>query len=259
MSSKLCPKCGKRYPSNYRSCPYCEEERRGRRTRSSSIPEQIMDFIQQFGERIFLVSSVVFIMIAILGILLSRCSSPDTPPTDTTKDPADQQQTDQVPEEPVVEPLTISQTTLDLLVGDPASLTASGGTGDPVWTSSEPSVATVTDGNITTVAAGTTVITVTVGMESRSCTVNVTAPEPQVEVYLNRDDFTLRAADPAVQMKVKIVGSRLDYEGTVVWASNDVNIVTVSETGLVQRAGRGTTTITATVGSQVVECIVRCP
>lgn len=43
----------------------------------------------------------------------------------------------------------------------------------------------------------------------------------------------------------------------VVWASNDPNVATISETGLVTRAGKGHTTITATVGGVTMECIVR--
>lgn len=258
MSSKQCPKCGRQYPASYRSCPYCAGGERGRRTRPSTLPEQIVDFIRQYGERIFLVSSVVFIMIAILGILLSRCSAPAEQPADDTK-PSDQQQAQPDDTIPEPDPLLISKTSLDILTGETASLTITGGTGTPVWASSDEAVATVSAGTVTALAAGTTTISVTCGTEKVICTVTVTAPEPEVEVYLNRTDFTLRASDPPVQMKVKIVGSKKDYEGTVTWASNDVTVVTISDSGLVQRVGRGTTTVTATVGSQTVECIVRVP
>ena len=76
-------------------------------------------------------------------------------------------------------------------------------------------------------------------------------------LYLNHSDFTIRQGDPAVQMKVKLKESKEVYEGAVVWASANSQVVTISETGLVERVGKGTTTISATVDGQVLECIVR--
>ena len=77
-----------------------------------------------------------------------------------------------------------------------------------------------------------------------------------MEVYLNRTDFTLRSGENEFQMKVKVKETRKDYEGEVKWASADAAVVTVSETGLVKRAGRGSTVISATIGEKVLECIV---
>ena len=69
----------------------------------------------------------------------------------------------------------------------------------------------------------------------------------------------MRSGDPAVQMKVRIKGTKEAYGGDVVWASQDPAVVSVSDTGLVERVGRGTTVITASAGGQILECIVRVP
>lgn len=256
MSTKQCPKCGRQYASSYRSCPYCD--RRGKRSRQPTFPELVTDFIRQHGERIFLVSSCVFILIAILGVLLTRCSKEDEKPKEDEKLPQQEVQQPEDPPEPAALPLTISQSSAALLVGETASLTISGGTGTPVWASSDPNVASVSGGTVTAAAAGTATITVTCGTEKAACTVTVTVPEPEVEVYLNRTDFTIRRQDgDTFQMQVKVKETRKLYEGTVAWTSADPSVVTVSETGLVTRVGRGNTVITATIGSKTLECIVR--
>jgi len=184
-------------------------------------------------------------------MLLTRCAK-DPEPADDVKTPPQEEQ-----EPPAAEPMALSKTVLSLFVGETAELSVTGGSGDAVWASSDETVAGVAGGVVTAKAAGTATITASCGTDRVSCAVTVTEKEPDVEVYLNRTDFTLRPGDPAFQMKVKVKETKKDYEGTVVWSSADPNVVTVSETGLVERAGRGSTTVTATVGGKILECIVR--
>ena len=54
-----------------------------------------------------------------------------------------------------------------------------------------------------------------------------------------------------VQLKVK------GTDSPAVWSSANTAVATVSESGLVKWAGKGTTTVTATVDGQTLECIVR--
>ena len=68
---------------------------------------------------------------------------------------------------------------------------------------------------------------------------------------LNKTDFTFWSKDPDVTLKVK------GTESPVTWASANTSVATVNESGVVKWAGKGTTTITATVDGQVLECIVR--
>lgn len=254
MSGKRCAKCGKIYPSSYRSCPYCSGGRGGRRPPDNLI-DQAAEFLREHGERIFLVCTAVFLVIAILGMIFARRSGAEPKPEDDRK-PPEQQDGVQEPEPPA-EPLALSKSAISLFVGDSETLTASGGTGEPVWASSDETVAAVAGGAVTAKAAGTATITVSCGLEKAVCAVTVTEKAPDVEVYLNRTDFTLRPGEKEFQMKVKVKETRKEYEGDVKWASADVSVATVSETGLVERVGRGTTVVSAAIGEKVLECIVR--
>lgn len=253
--SKRCPRCGREYPDSYRSCPYCSS--RGRRSQPTGLPEQIVDFIQRYGERIFLVSSVVFIAIALVGVLLTKCSAGEVKPEQEDPKPVETDTQPEEPEEPE-EPLAMSQPAAALLVGETVTLSVTGADSAPVWSSSDEAIATVTDGTVTAKSAGSVTITAVCGLKKVFCTVTVAIPEPTVELYLNRKDFTIRPSDaPTFQMKVKVKETRKDYDGIVVWASADTSVVTISETGLVTKVGKGNTVVTATMGSKVLECIVR--
>ena len=108
-------------------------------------------------------------------------------------------------------------------------------------------------GSVTGKSGGTATITATSGEESVSCTVTVTG-DPWVSsanLSLNKTDFTFGSGDTPVTLRVK------GTESPVTWASANTSVATVSESGVVKWAGKGTTTITATVDGQVLECIVR--
>ena len=231
MASRQCSRCGRRYPSSYQRCPYCAGQRRdGQRRRPASLPEQVFAFLRQNNSRIFVGGAAFFLCVAILGMLLTQCGKPKEPEEDPP-----------VRTEQPVKPLGISRTAATLAVGETVTLSAFGGFDTLVWSTSDKTIATT-------------------GGEAVSCTVTVEAPPPvsQPELSLNRSDFTIRPGDSKTfQMKVRIKGTKEDYTGEVVWASQDPAVATVNETGLVERAGRGMTVITATAGGQVMECIVR--
>ena len=152
MSNKRCPRCGKTYPSSYRTCPYCSGQngRNSRRRRSApETPlEQIAVLLQENGERIFLACTALFLVIAVFGAVLTQCSSRQDPaPTpDNSAQPPEEENN-----EPLTEPLAISNPTLALFVDEHAALSVTGGPEDTVnvWTSSDPSVASVEDGIVT--------------------------------------------------------------------------------------------------------------
>lgn len=254
MSSRQCPQCGRRYPSSYQKCPYCSGEGRSRRNRPADPLSRIVAVFQQNGSRIFLGTCTLFLCIACLGAILTRCSEGKTPEQDA---PAIQ-----APVLPPPEPLSLSQAAATVTAGETVTLHISGGFDTLIWTTSDAAVATVNNGVVTGVAAGSATVTASTGVESVSCEVTVeepAAPVSQFELALNHTDFTIRAGGDPVQMKVRIKGTRDIYEGEVVWTSQDVNVATISDTGLVERAGRGTTTITAYADGQILECIVRAP
>ena len=151
------------------------------------------------------------------------------------------------------EPLTLSQNAITIPAGETARITAAGGRGEIVWTSSNEEIATVKDGSVTGIAGGTVTITATSGEETVTCTVTITG-DPWVstaELSLNYTDFTLREGDPPVQMKVK------GTDSIVTWYSSNPNVASVDSSGIVRRVGKGNCTITAEVDGQTLTCIVR--
>ena len=252
MSVRRCPRCGRQFPSTYQQCPYCSRRRRGKRSQPAGRVDQVLAILRQNGSQIFVGGAAFFLCVALLGIILTQCSKPKPSDDDAqTKDPV-QTQT-------VWKPLALSPGTATISVGESVTLSPSGSFDTLIWTCSNEAVVSVHNGRVTGKAAGVATVTASTGIESVSCTVTVEEPEPvsHVDLALNHTDFTIRSGEPAVQMKVRLKGTREVYDGEVVWASQDVSVVTVSETGLVTRVGRGTTTVTATADGQVLECIVR--
>lgn len=161
-------------------------------------------------------------------------------------------------------PLTLSQTDITIPAGETGRLTASGGSGEITWSSSNPEIASVDGGSVTGKAGGTVTITAVSGEEAATCQVKVEGDpwvDPNPSTYrLSKDDFTLSSSETTWQMKVKKDDGKWEIMGPdqgVTWASNNTGIATISETGLVTRAGKGTTQITATINGVTLECIVR--
>jgi len=158
-----------------------------------------------------------------------------------------------VPPQTETTPLVLDQTSITIPSGETARITATGGSGEIVWTSSNDEIATVSGGSVTGVAGGTVTITATTGDESVTCTVTVTG-DPWVspaQLSLNRTDFTLSEKYPSFQMKVN------GTDSPVTWSSSNVNVATVDSNGVVKRVGKGNATITAQVDGQTLTCIVR--
>ena len=138
------------------------------------------------------------------------------------------------------------------------TLKASGGSGTYTWSSKDPSVATVSDsGQVTGVGNGTTEVTVTDGYTTATCIVRIkgitsgsTTPSTSTALKLNREDMTMPAGT-SFQLKVSGTSS------AVTWSIADPSIATISSDGTVQFLKKGTTTATAAVDGQTLQCIVR--
>ena len=94
--------------------------------------------------------------------------------------------------------VTLDKKTLKLMVGETATLTATVKPDDATdktvtWSSLDPKVATVKDGVVTAVKAGTAKITAKAGDKTATCTVTVTAAttiDPTFEdVYGEKQDW----------------------------------------------------------------------
>ena len=161
-------------------------------------------------------------------------------------------------------PLALSQTDITIPAGETGRLTASGGSGEVTWSSSNPEIASVDNGAVTGKAGGTVTITASSGEETATCQVKVEGEpwvDPNPSIYrLNREDFTLSSSETSWQMKVKKDNGKWEIMGPnegVTWASSNTSVASISETGLVTKTGKGTTQITATVGGVTLECTVR--
>ncbi|MCI8721661.1 MAG: hypothetical protein HFF74_10935 [Oscillospiraceae bacterium] len=161
-------------------------------------------------------------------------------------------------------PLALSQTDITIPAGETGRLTASGGSGEVTWSSSNPEIASVDNGAVTGKAGGTVTITASSGEETATCQVKVEGEpwvDPNPSIYrLNREDFTLSSSETSWQMKVKKDNGKWEIMGPnegVAWASSNTGVASISETGLVTKTGKGTTQITATVGGVTLECTVR--
>ena len=161
-------------------------------------------------------------------------------------------------------PLALSQTDITIPAGETGRLTASGGSGEVTWSSSNPEIASVDNGAVTGKAGGTVTITASSGEETATCQVKVEGEpwvDPNPSIYrLNREDFTLSSSETSWQMKVKKDNGKWEIMGPdqgVTWATNNAGVASISETGLITKTGKGTTQITATVGGVTMECTVR--
>lgn len=280
MSTIRCPKCGEEYSDTYKKCPFCQEEeairqgkplrRRGGKRLDKRKRSAGAGGVMLIVTAVIIIGVVGFVFFGdqvagLMGIRTEQSQTDDTPDTvqtsqDDTQTPAtpddegdDISQEPDVPQEPAG-PLALDRDSMTIPAGETALLTATGGTGDVTWTSSNENIATVANGSVTGVAGGTVTITAAAGEETVTCSVTVTG-DPWVSsanLSLNRTDFTIRSIDPPT-FQMEVSGT----DSPVTWSIDNTNVATISADGLVTKVGSGIATITATVDGQTLTCIVR--
>lgn len=159
-----------------------------------------------------------------------------------------------VTEAPAVNSVTLDPPTLELELGERATLTPdidSVGDADEslIWTSSDDTIASVdTEGVVTAEGPGTAIIRATSEFyETASGTASVTVLDPAVtEVTVDPAELTLAVGDDDVLFRATVAvvsGAPRD----VTWVSSDPGVATVDPAeGLVSAVAPGTATITAT-------------
>ncbi len=156
----------------------------------------------------------------------------------------------------------LNQTTLELIAGKEATLTATVKPDDATnktvtWSSNNETVATVdNNGKVTAKAAGEAIITAKVGDKQATCNVKVTAAEVAVEsVTLDQSSLELIAGKEATLTATVKPESATDK--TVTWTSDKPEIAAV-EGGTVTAKAEGTATITVTTvdGGKTATCKV---
>lgn len=152
--------------------------------------------------------------------------------------------------------ITLTPTTATVKVGRTSSLTATvlpaeATNKNVTWTSSDATIASVADGVVTAVAAGTATITVTTEDGDFSATCDVTVENIAVT------GITLVDATISIGAKKTLTATIAPADATiktVTWSSNNTDVATINATtGEVTGVAKGETTITATAtdGSNV--------
>ncbi len=160
-----------------------------------------------------------------------------------------------------VSSVTLDKTALELTEGDECPLIATVLPGNAtekslVWTSSDNSVATVTDGTVTAIKEGTAVITAASSSgPSASCTVTVKPKTvPVTSVTLSRTSLELVQGGSFLLTADILPEDATDK--TLIWSSSNAAVTTVSG-GHVAAVSEGTAVITATASSgQSASCTV---
>ncbi len=154
---------------------------------------------------------------------------------------------------PVVESVTLSQTEATLTAGESFTLTATILPGDALqtmtWTSSDPSVATVSDkGVVKAVAKGTAAITVkSANGKTAECKVTV-APLPE-SVTLSKSEITLEIGESETLTATVLPEDVINK--TVTWTSSNENVAKVSADGTVTALAKGVASVIATASNGV--------
>ena len=156
----------------------------------------------------------------------------------------------------------LSKTTLELNVGKTATLTVTVKPNDATnkkvtWTSSDTSVATVTNGKVTAKKAGKTTITVTTEDGKFTAKCEVTVKEVKVTgVTLNKTSATLEEGKTlTLTATVKPTDAT---NKKVVWTSSNTAVATVDANGKVTAKSKGEATITVTTedGNYKATCVI---
>lgn len=121
---------------------------------------------------------------------------------------------------------------------------------DIIWKSDNTKVATVTNGKVIPVSAGTTTISATYENKTYTCIVTVKNPS------LNKSKVTLKANGGYTLGGYDYLSLLYAKTADVKWASTDKSVVAVSQTGRIEAKKKGTATITATVGGKKYSCKV---
>lgn len=178
---------------------------------------------------------------------------------------------------PVTE-VTLDKTTLTLNTGDTATLNATvkpdNSTKRKVtWASDKESVATVDEGKVTAIAAGTAKITATAGGITATCTVTVkqagssgngptdTTNVAVTGVTLNPNQAAATLAVGGQTTFTAVVAPANATDKKVTWATSDANVAAIAgpdSSGKITVTGKkaGTAKITATAGGKSATCTV---
>lgn len=155
--------------------------------------------------------------------------------------------------------VSVSPSSVSMTVGGTSTISATVSPSDAtdqtvIWTSDDEVVATVTNGVITAVSAGSCNIIASCGGKSAICRVKVSpATIPVTSVSITPPSCSITVG--GTQTLVATVLPENATDKTVTWASDDENVATVVD-GVITGVGSGTCSISAKAGGQTGLCTV---
>ncbi len=157
--------------------------------------------------------------------------------------------------------ISVNPTSLSLVEGETGSLTATVSPSDAddktvIWDSSDKSVASVVNGKVTALKAGSANITAKSvdGGFTASCSVSVSAKTVDVaSISLSKEELTLKEGDSETITATVKPDDATDK--TVTWTSSDPSVATV-DGGKIEAVKEGTATVTAKAGDKTATCKV---
>jgi len=204
----------------------------------------------------------IIAIIAVIGCTMAACNF-STP---------EQQSDPPTPETPPTQTIHVTGVTLDkksttMLVGGSETLYAvvepyNAANQSVTWSSSNTSVATVTEGGVVSgVAAGSATITVTTvdGGKTATCAVTVSTTSVAVTgVSLNKTSISIGLDGDTSEMLTATIAPSGATNQIVTWKSSNTAVATVTEGGVVSGVAAGSATITVTTndGSKTATCSV---
>ena len=151
---------------------------------------------------------------------------------------------------PTPETLTIEKNALTLYAGDTATIKATyNGTKTLSWSSDNTSVASVNNGTVTALKAGTAKIIVKAGSLTAECTVTVLAntipdPDPVTLVITTKNNTEIYVGD-TLQIQYDYSGDK----SKLTWRSTYTDTITVDKNGKITGVAAGNSIITVTDGT----------
>ncbi|MDY3109127.1 MAG: GH25 family lysozyme [Lachnospiraceae bacterium] len=154
------------------------------------------------------------------------------------------------PVEPEQKPVDISLdlSSLSMKEGEDKTLTATvenAADTSVTWTSDNASVATVENGTVHAVDAGTTVIkaqSIADTSKTASCTVTVTSNEENITITLDATSLSMKEGEEKT-ITATVTGTS---DTSVTWSSSDSAVATIDSSGKIKALKKGEATITAT-------------
>ena len=160
-----------------------------------------------------------------------------------------------------VDSITLNETSATMETGGTlrltATLTPSTAKATVAWSSSNPSVASVSEGIVTALAEGSTTITASAGGKSAKCAVVVSNKTVKVEsITLSKTEVALDVFGNTEITLTATIYPENATNRTVSWSTDNKNVATVDSDGNVTALASGTARIKASASGVSATCVV---